>query len=133
MLAEGIRVGFILFLAILVSGLVPMLIQTYGWYDMALKAGGMDKIVEAVTEAPACEFCRAAQEMQQKSEPSHENTPGKDRVETVKVYAVHHGHDLFKARSFSSSDSRVWRSAGNEIVPDRLALAPSTPPPEFFV
>jgi len=132
-LAEGARVGFILFLAVLVSGLVPMLVQAYGWYDMAKKAGGMENIVEVVTEAPACEFCKAAQEMQQQSEPNKDNPPSKDRMEVVKVFAVFHGFDYFKAKSFSASDSRIVRSVSNEMIPDSLVQAPSTPPPEFFV
>ncbi|MBK1831360.1 hypothetical protein JIN77_11525 [Verrucomicrobiaceae bacterium R5-34] len=133
MVADVLRVGFILFLALLVSGLAPMVIQTYGWYDMAKKAGGVEKIVEVVTEAPPCEFCKAAQEMQQKSEPNKDNPPSQDRVEIVKVYALHNNLDSFKARSFSPPSSQAGWSENNELTPDSLVQAPSTPPPEFLV
>ena len=131
--AESVRVAFIVFLAVLVSGLAPVLIQTYAYYDMAQKAGGMGKIVEVVTEAPACEFCKAAQAMQQKSEPNKDNPPSKDRVEIVKVYAVFIGFDFFEARGFSPSDPRTGWSVCHEVIPESLTQLPSTPPPDSFV
>lgn len=130
---ETLRVGFILLLALLLSGLVPMLIQAYGWYDMARKAGGMDQIVVVVTEAPACEFCRAAQEMQRRSDPAPDKAPGRERVEAVKVYAVSPGTGCFEATCRALSGSSAWSRAGDDRSPDGPASVPPTPPPEHLV
>jgi len=131
--AVAFRVAFVVCLAVLVSGLVPVVVQSYGWYDMAQKAGGIDHIVEAITEAPACEFCRAAEELQKQSQPGKENTPQQERVEIVKVYAVLQGDDHFLASVGSEFDPHAWRSAGNDVLPKSLADEPLTPPPELFV
>ncbi len=127
---KGLRVGFILFLTLLISGLLPMLIQSYGWYDMAQKAGGMEHIVQVITEAPACKFCKAARALQQKSEPEPQTPAGGDRVEVLKTYAVYHDDDLHPRQA-----PKVLASGGNigvddVIFPHGLLIAPEVPPPQ---
>lgn len=129
---EGSRVGLIFLLTLLISGLLPMLIQAYGYYDMAQKSGGIENIVEVVTEAPACEFCIAAQELQNKSEPDKQAPVNEDRVEIVKSHAIFHDQDFFRAPPVGPFEAGRKSRSGDELAPDSWVLAPVTPPPEVF-
>jgi len=110
-----------------------MLVQTYGWYDMAQKAGGMENLVEVVTEAPPCKFCKAASVLQKKSEPDQKAPANSDRVEILKTYAVFSALELLRTEKAQAAASRVRRPIFNEVFPRNLLVAPETPPPELTV
>lgn len=132
-MAESLRVGFILFLTFVISGMLPMLIQSYAWYDMAQKAGGVENIVEVVTEAPPCKFCKAAAALQEKSEPDPQAPLSGERVEVAKTYAVLLDDELSETSLAKLAALSNCYSVGDDIFPRNLLSAPETPPPEWVV
>lgn len=65
-------------LAIVVSGVLPLLVQGYAWVDMARKAGGIDQLVYAMTNAEPCCICEMARDLNDSSQ-SPEKTPASSK------------------------------------------------------
>ncbi|MCG8602338.1 MAG: hypothetical protein MI807_19495 [Verrucomicrobiales bacterium] len=108
--------------------------QTYGWIDMALKAGGLDQIGYALTEAPPCKFCCAAKALQESTPAGERNHPSPTVPERFELL-------LKTLTSCADHQKTSWEAPENFLSPtfratpepvklrSRDGNGPPTPPP----
>ena len=122
-----------LFVGILsISGAPGFMLQGMAWWHMAVEAGGVEKISEAMFDVAPCPLCRAARDLDQDSPGGKPNAP-----------APTEGNNGFRLTATVTSQN-VMRSASPEFIlrtglphpsglfPETRRDRPATPPPQLL-
>ena len=115
-------------LAVLVSGILPILVQGYAWLDMAEKAGGINQLGVVMTEAEPCEICDAARDLAERTS-SGDNLPVPvERIDILKTMAFLSSVSIDLATERPATEFQFPFPA-DSTVPAGLRSGPAPPPP----
>ncbi|MDF1740035.1 MAG: hypothetical protein P1U86_12810 [Verrucomicrobiales bacterium] len=129
---QGAKIALLLVLAVLVSGVLPLLVQGYAWIDMARKAGGIQMIGEVVANAEPCKICCAAQELRENSREGDEAPLPVERLELLKSLIMDKSAIDLLAEEVGKDSEVNWLRTLRAQRPSSCEFAPATPPPRAF-
>ncbi|WP_411825984.1 hypothetical protein [Luteolibacter sp. AS25] len=118
-------------LIFLLGGFLPFTLQCYAWIRMAQKAGGVEMLGEIVTQAPPCELCCAASDLQNKQTGKNDRNCPESRLE------IHKSFYTLEISSFQLAENIRPRDLAGTVfsrwsarLPWFVTFPPETPPPE---
>lgn len=111
-----------------------MLLQGYAWIDMAMEAGGLDRLSYVVSDAEPCRICTAAQVMQEPGAGGDRDFPAPaQRLELfLKAMTVEDGF-RFSGAAVDGDDQARLGAGRDTILCGIDGTGPPSPPPQVAV